>query len=241
MNAVEALGLTKAYRMGAATVMALDGVTLSIEEGDFVAVVGRSGSGKSTFLHLVGGLDRPSGGEIRVKGEPLSSKSSDALAAYRRKSVGFVFQSFNLSTTMTSVANVELPLLLDGVGARERRDRAREMLAAVGLAAREGHRPSQMSGGEQQRVAIARALVNRPSLLLADEPTGNLDSRTEREVLDLLAKTNAERKQTILMVTHDRAMADQYARRVLEFCDGRLISDDEKPAAPATEKGGAGA
>ena len=229
MNAVEALGLTKAYRMGAATVMALDGVTLSIEEGDFVAVVGRSGSGKSTFLHLVGGLDRPSGGEIRVKGEPLSSKSSDALAAYRRKSVGFVFQSFNLSTTMTSVANVELPLLLDGVGARERRDRAREMLAAVGLAAREGHRPSQMSGGEQQRVAIARALVNRPSLLLADEPTGNLDSRTEREVLDLLAKVNAERRVTIMMVTHDRAMADQYARRVLEFCDGRLLSDIEKP------------
>ncbi len=229
MNSVEALGLTKAYRMGAATVMALDGVTLSIEEGDFVAVVGRSGSGKSTFLHLVGGLDRPSGGEIRVKGEPLSKKSSSGLAAYRRKSVGFIFQSFNLSTTMSAVANVELPLLLDEVGARERRERARAMLASVGLSAREDHRPTQMSGGEQQRVAIARALVNRPSLLLADEPTGNLDSRTEREVLDLLAKMNADMKQTILMVTHDRAMADHYARRVLEFGDGRLVSDQEKP------------
>ncbi len=238
MNAVEALGLTKAYRMGGATVMALDGVTLSIEEGDFVAVVGRSGSGKSTFLHLLGGLDRPSGGEIRVKGEALSSKSPDQLAAYRRQSVGFVFQSFNLSTTMSALQNVELPLLLDGIGSWERRERARELLDAVGLDERRTHRPSQLSGGEQQRVAVARSLVNRPALLLADEPTGNLDSETAREVLELLQRMNVERKVTIVMVTHDRPTADQYARRVLEFSDGRVVSDIEKPrTTPLAQEG----
>jgi len=222
---VQAQALTRRYVMGETVVTALDGLSLSFEPGEFTAVLGRSGSGKSTFLHLVGGLDRPTSGELRVGGRRLDELSNDDLAAYRRERVGFIFQFFNLIPTLSARANVELPMTLAGVPPAERRRRADALLDRVGLAARAEHRPRELSGGEQQRVGVARALVNDPPLLLADEPTGNLDSKTAADVLGLLKSLDGK---TVLMVTHDRALAAGFATRVVELSDGRLVNDERR-------------
>jgi ABC-type lipoprotein export system ATPase subunit len=222
---VQAQSLTRRYVMGDSVVTALDGLSLSFEPGEFAAVLGRSGSGKSTFLHLVGGLDRPTSGELRVGGRRLDELTNDELAAYRRERVGFVFQFFNLIPSLSALQNVELPMTLAGVPAAERRRRAEALLDRVGLAARTGHRPKELSGGEQQRVSVARALVNDPPLLLADEPTGNLDSKTAADILGLLKGLEGK---TILMVTHDRALAQNFATRTVELSDGRKVNDERR-------------
>ncbi|TAN54379.1 MAG: ABC transporter ATP-binding protein [Betaproteobacteria bacterium] len=216
--------LLKIYRVGDTEVRALDGVTMQITAGDFVAVMGPSGSGKSTFMNVLGCLDRPSGGEYLLDGEPVANLSDDALAEVRNRYVGFVFQNFNLLPRTSALENVELPLVYAGVAARERRLRAAEMIAKVGLAARAHHQPAQLSGGQQQRVAIARALVTRPKLILADEPTGALDSRTSLEIMALLQELNRT-GMTVVIVTHENDIA-RFARRVLRFRDGRVVADE---------------
>jgi putative ABC transport system ATP-binding protein len=219
--------LTKTYTVGEVQVQALNGVSLDIEGGEFVAVVGPSGSGKSTFMHILGCLDRPSSGRYLLGDQDVSSLTPDERAAIRNRSIGFVFQSFNLLPRTPAVENVELPLLYNGekLSRAERRKRALELLASLGLADRALHHPNQLSGGQQQRVAIARALVNNPGLLLADEPTGNLDSGTSIEIMDLFQKLNAERGLTLVVITHERSIAE-YASRVVEFKDGRITSDE---------------
>ncbi len=214
--------LSRRYVMGETVLSALDSVTLSFGEGEIAAIIGRSGSGKSTLLQLLGGLDRPTSGEVYVRGKRLDERSEDELALYRRRDVGFIFQFFNLVPTLTALQNVELPLILAGASRGERRRRAGELLDRTGLGNRRDHRPGQLSGGEQQRVAIARALVHDPPLLLADEPTGNLDSRTAGEILELLASLSGK---TILVVTHDRGLAESFARRTVELVDGKVVSD----------------
>ncbi|HLY09001.1 MAG TPA: ABC transporter ATP-binding protein [Planctomycetota bacterium] len=214
--------LSRRYVMGETVLSALDGVTLSFGEGEIAAIIGRSGSGKSTLLQLLGGLDRPTSGEVYVRGKRLAESSEDELALYRRQDVGFIFQFFNLVPTLTALQNVELPLTLAGVARGERRRRASELLDRTGLGGRRDHRPGQLSGGEQQRVAIARALVHDPPLLLADEPTGNLDSKTAGEILALLGSLSAK---TILVVTHDRGLAESFATRTVELVDGKVVSD----------------
>ncbi len=218
---IRATNLARRYPMGKAFVDALRGVDLEIPAGEFVALVGPSGSGKSTLLHLIGGLVRPTSGEVWVSDLELGRSSDKQLVIYRRDSLGFVFQSFNLLPIKSAVENVEVPLMLAGVGRAERRARAQALLAQVGLAARANHRPSELSGGEQQRVAIARALVNRPRLILADEPTGNLDSATGREILDLLQGLVRDEGLTLLLVTHDMNVA-RYADRIVHLLDGRV-------------------
>jgi putative ABC transport system ATP-binding protein len=216
--------VVKVYRSGQTDVHALDGVTLDIPEGEFLSIVGPSGSGKSTLLHLVGGLDAPDSGEVIVCGHSLASLSEDELTLLRRRRIGLVFQFFNLLPTMTAEENVGLPLVLDVTRARERRERVERALRKVGIWDRRHHKPDAMSGGEMQRVAIARALVIEPAVLLADEPTGNLDSRSGREILDLLRTTAVRERQTVLMVTHD-ASAAEYGDRIITLVDGRIVSE----------------
>ena len=230
---IELADIQKIYRMGDVEVRALRGVNLTIEPGEFVAVMGSSGSGKSTLMNIVGCLDRPTKGTYRLAGTEVSTLSRDSLARIRNRTIGFVFQSFNLLSRTSALENVELPLIYAGVPRKERERRAAEALAKVGLGTRLEHTPSQLSGGQQQRVAIARALVNRPQLILGDEPTGNLDSRTSIEVMALfqeLGKTG----MTVMVVTHEPDIAD-YARRVIVVRDGQILSDkrqEMKPAVP---------
>jgi putative ABC transport system ATP-binding protein len=218
---VRTVNLTRRYEMGDAFVDALRGVDLSIARGEFVALVGPSGSGKSTVLNLVGGLDRPTSGQVWINGTELSASDERTLTRHRRQHVGFVFQSFNLLPRLTAEENVALPLMFGDVSEKERRARARALLDRVGLAQRLEHRPTQLSGGEQQRVAIARALVGQPALLLADEPTGNLDTTTGAEIMALLKELNQEHGLTLLVVTHDAEVA-AFADRVVKLRDGRV-------------------
>ena len=222
---VEARKLEKVYRVGDVDVRALGGISLSIGAGEFVAVMGSSGSGKSTFMNLVGCLDKPTGGSYLLSGQDVSALSRDELAKVRGQKIGFVFQGFNLLPRTSALENVELPMQYQGVKAKERRERALEALARVGLGGRADHTPAQLSGGQQQRVAIARALVNRPALLLADEPTGNLDSRTSVEVMKIFQELN-DQGLTIVVVTHEPDIAE-HARRVVTFKDGAIIKDEQ--------------
>ena len=221
---IEVTGLSKTYRLGSISVEALRDVSLSIRQGEFLAVMGPSGSGKSTLMNILGCLDRPTEGVYRFDGEEVEALGRDALAAIRSRKIGFVFQGFNLLPRMTALENVELPMIYDTVPSGERKTRAREALAALGILDREHHLPTQMSGGQQQRVAIARAIVNSPSLLLADEPTGNLDTATSEEIMGVVLALNEERGITIVIVTHDPEVA-RYAKRVVSFRDGRIVSD----------------
>ena len=220
---IQSRGLTKDYVLGAETVRALRGVDLEIRPGEFVAVMGPSGSGKSTFMNLIGCLDTPSAGEYWLNGVQVSELSDDELARIRNREIGFVFQTFNLLPRATALHNVELPLIYAGVGAKERRRRAEAKLDLVGLSDRMGHRPPELSGGQRQRVAVARALVNEPALLLADEPTGNLDSVTGEEIMNVFVELNRE-GQTIVLVTHERNIAE-YAGRQVHLHDGLIAKD----------------
>src|SRR5437667_7989736 len=218
--------LVKTYQVGEHVVKALRGVNLEVQRGEFLAVTGPSGSGKSTFMHIIGCLDRPTSGQYLLDGQDVSRLSKDALAAIRNKKIGFVFQGFNLLSRTSALDNVELPLLYGGGGMRgvERRKRAMEVLTAVGLGDRADHHPNQLSGGQQQRVAIARALINNPSILLADEPTGNLDTRTSIEVMGLFQRLNIERGITVLLITHETDIAE-YGTRIVTFRDGQITAD----------------
>jgi len=218
--------LVKTYVVGEVEVKALRGVTLDVQRGEFLAVSGQSGSGKSTFMHIVGCLDRPTSGQYFLDGQDVSRMSKDALAAVRNKKIGFVFQGFNLLSRTSALDNVELPLLYGGNSLRtvDRHQRAKEMLELVGLGNRTDHHPNQLSGGQQQRVAIARALINNPSILLADEPTGNLDSRTSIEVMGIFQRLNKERGITVVLITHEADIAE-YGTRTVTFRDGLVIAD----------------
>jgi putative ABC transport system ATP-binding protein len=218
--------LVKTYQVGDVAVRALRGVTLEVAAGEFVAVVGPSGSGKSTFMHILGCLDQPTSGEYWLEERDVSRLNDDELSAIRNRQIGFVFQGFNLLPRTSALENVELPLLYgpDKVPAAERRRRARAALDAVGLADRADHHPNQLSGGQQQRVAIARALLNNPSMLFADEPTGNLDSRTSVEVMDIFQRLKEDRGITIVLITHEQQVAE-YGSRIIAFKDGQIVSD----------------
>jgi putative ABC transport system ATP-binding protein len=215
--------ISRHYPMGSTTVNAVDDVSLSIPTGEFLALLGSSGSGKSTLLNLIAGLDRPTSGTIVAEGKNLAALAAPELAKYRRNTVGMIFQSFNLLPRMTLEENIELPLRLAEVDHAERAGRVREALERVGLVHRIGHRPAELSGGEQQRTAIARALINRPRILLADEPTGNLDSTTGEAILALLQQVRSQLGMTIVMVTHERPLAERFADRLATMGDGRLL------------------
>jgi putative ABC transport system ATP-binding protein len=230
--AIRAQGLARHYAMGGATIRAVDGISLEIREGEFVALLGASGSGKSTLLNLFAGLDRASSGAVFVLGRELGAMSSIELSRHRNHTIGMVFQSFNLLPRMTVAENVELPLRLGEVPRAERGSRVAEALKRVGLAARTEHRPGELSGGEQQRVAIARALVNRPRILLADEPTGNLDSHTGEGIMGLMTEinrpANGAAATTVVMVTHERSLAERYSRRMVTIADGHVAGDEAR-------------
>jgi len=220
--------------MGGTLIRAVDDVTLNIEEGEFVALLGASGSGKSSLLNLIAGLDSPTSGTVISNGKNLSRLSRAELAAYRRSTVGMVFQSFNLIPRMTVIENVELPLRFAEVDRSKRTDMTARALGRVGLSGRLAHRPVELSGGEQQRVAIARALVTEPKILLADEPTGNLDSRTGKEVMNLIRNLNESSGMTVILVTHEQAIAEKYAARMISLADGKVISDVRNTKAAAS-------
>ncbi len=222
---LEAREVSKVYQMGTTTVAALDQVSVAIEEGGFVAIQGTSGSGKSTLLNMLGGLDHPTSGEVLFAEKPLAPLSKREMARYRRFSVGMIFQNFNLIPTMTAQENVGLALAFGGLRGAQRQKRSEELLSRVGLGDRLTHRPSELSGGEQQRVAIARALANSPKVLLADEPTGNVDSTRAHELLALLREMVSHDSLTVLMVTHDRELATSFADRIILMKDGRVIDD----------------
>lgn len=237
--AIRAEGVSRYYQMGSSVIRAVDGVSLSIETGEFVALLGSSGSGKSTLLNLIAGLDRPTGGSVVVQNRNLSALDTHELAQYRSATIGMVFQSFNLLPRMTLEENVELPLRLAEFPRSERKARVDEALKHVRLERRLSHRPSELSGGEQQRAAIARALVNRPSILLADEPTGNLDSSTGEEVMRLLKSFNENLGVTVVMITHERSLANRFAQRILTLADGKLVAET-LPDDPKTPVGAMG-
>ena len=227
MELIELKEINKVYKIGDIGVNALNNVSLIIKKGEFVAIIGPSGSGKSTFMNVIGCLDQPTTGRYLLEGTDVGSLSRDKLAEIRNKKIGFVFQGFNLLSRATSLENVELPMLYNGFSAKERRQRALPALEAVGLKGREKHHPNQLSGGEQQRVAIARALVNNSSIILADEPTGNLDTKTSKEIMELFVKLNTESNITIILVTHELDIA-AYSRRIIKFSDGFVVSDEVK-------------
>jgi ABC-type lipoprotein export system ATPase subunit len=229
--AIRTADLRRYYRMGETVIRAVDGISVKVREGEFVALLGSSGSGKSSVLNLIAGLDRPTSGNVTVQDRDLARLSREELAKYRLHVVGMVFQSFNLIAGMTLAENVELPLRFAEVDRSKRERLAREALERVGLQARMNHRPSELSGGEQQRAALARALINRPQLLLADEPTGNLDSHTGTEIMDLVREFNQQLGMTVVMVTHERALAERYAERMIFLADGKLVGDQPYPLA----------
>ncbi len=239
--AIRTESVCRHYRMGQALVRAVDGISIDIRAGEFVALLGASGSGKSSLLNLVAGLDRPTSGAVIVQENNLAALSREELAKYRLHTVGMVFQSFNLIPSMTLLENVELPMRFAEVDRRERAALARQALERVGLSGRLAHRPMELSGGEQQRASLARALINRPKLLLADEPTGNLDSRTGTEIMELIRSFNRSLGMTVLMVTHEQTLAEKYAGRMLHLADGKLVTDvandqgDEMSAAQRRE------
>ena len=229
--------LVKVYSLGEVEVQALRGVSLSVDRGEFVAIMGASGSGKSTFMNILGFLDQPTSGQYLLDGINGEHLSRDELAEIRNQKIGFVFQGFNLLSRTSAEENVELPLVYGGVPTSKRREMARNALSQVGLEGRSHHHPSQLSGGEQQRVAIARALVNQPSILLADEPTGNLDSKTSIEIMGIFQRLNREMGITIIMITHEPDIA-AFAKRNIVFRDGRIVDDRHSSARTATEAGG---
>lgn len=225
MSLIQTKNLTKIYDVGDEGVRALDHVSVRIEKGEFVAIMGPSGSGKSTFMNVIGCLDQPTSGEYVLDGLQISGLSRDELAALRNQQIGFVFQGFNLLSRTSALENVELPLLYSHVPFKERRNRSLEALKRLGLEGREHHHPNQLSGGQQQRVAIARALVNNAPILMADEPTGNLDTKTSQEIMELLVDLNQRSGTTIILVTHEPDIA-AFAKRIIRFLDGHLISDE---------------
>jgi len=224
---IEAQEITKIYRLGDIKVSALNGVSLTIEKGEFVAVMGPSGSGKSTFMNILGCLDKPTGGKYLLEKIDIGNLERDELAGIRNKKIGFIFQGFNLLPRTSAIENVELPMLYDGISVKDRRQRAMAALKSVGLEGREDHHPNQLSGGQQQRVAIARALVNDAPIILADEPTGNLDSKTSAEIMELFSKLNNESNISVILVTHENDIA-AYSRRIIKFLDGSIVSDEKK-------------
>jgi len=227
MAIIEAQEITKVYRLGDINVNALSGVSLTIGKGEFAAVMGPSGSGKSTFMNILGCLDKPTNGKYFLEDIDIGDLDRDELAGIRNKKIGFIFQVFNLLPRTSAIENVELPMLYDGVSVKERRQRAMAALKSVGLEGRENHHPNQLSGGQQQRVAIARALVNDAPIILADEPTGNLDSKTSAEIMEIFVKMNTKSNITIILVTHENDIA-AYSRRIIKFLDGRIITDEQK-------------
>ena len=227
MALIETQGITKTYKLGDTALNALNHITLSIEKGEFIAIMGPSGSGKSTFMNIIGCLDKPTGGRYLLEGVDVAHMGRDELASIRNKKLGFVFQGFNLLPRTSALENVELPLLYDGLPAKDRAELSAAALAKVGLAGRENHHPNQLSGGQQQRVAIARALVNNAPIILADEPTGNLDTKTSFEIMELFVGLNKESNITIIVVTHEKEIAD-FCRRLIFFRDGVVLSDDRQ-------------
>ena len=223
MAVLEVKGLTKKYGQGEAEVIALDHVTFSVERGEFVAIIGASGSGKSTLMNMIGGIDNPTSGSVIIEGNDISHMNEDELAIFRRRNLGIIYQFYNLISTLTAEENIALPWKLDG--RKENKKRLEEIIKMLGLEKRANHLPGQMSGGQQQRVSIGRALINEPAFILADEPTGNLDSKTSREKIDILKLTNQKYNQTILLVTHDEKIALQ-ADRVITIGDGKIIKDE---------------
>ena len=223
MEILKVENLTKVYGKGEYEVRALNGVSFSVEKGDFVAIIGPSGSGKSTLLHTLGGVDRPTGGKVLVNGQDVYSRSDEQIAVFRRREVGLIYQFYNLIPVLNVEENMSLPVLLDGRNVN--RDRLRELIRELDLVGREKHLPNQLSGGQQQRVSIGRALMNSPSIVLADEPTGNLDSKNSHEIVELLKRMNREYNQTLIMITHDESIALQ-ARRIIAIEDGKIVRDE---------------
>ncbi|MEM1578236.1 MAG: ABC transporter ATP-binding protein [Archaeoglobaceae archaeon] len=221
MALIELIDVHKVYNVGYYEVQALNGVTLSLEEGEFVAIMGPSGSGKSTLLHIIGCLDKPTKGEVRINDIETSKLSDRELTKIRRDSIGFIFQQYNLIPTLTSLENVELPMIFKGIAREERKKKAMYLLSQVGIEDVADRKPNEISGGQQQRVAIARALANDPAILLCDEPTGNLDSKTGKQVMEIIKKMNKERNVTVVLVTHDLSLAD-YAERIIRIRDGKI-------------------
>ena len=234
LAAIHIENVSRHYAMGDSVIRAVDGISLRIQAGEFVALLGTSGSGKSSLLNLIAGLDRPTSGSVIVNSD-LAQLSREQLAKYRLHTVGMVFQSFNLIPSMNVLENVELPLRFAEVDRRKREDLARQALDRVGLGSRLRHRPAELSGGEQQRASLARALINQPQVLLADEPTGNLDSRTGTEIMNLIREFNQGLNMTVVMVTHERALAERYARRMIFLADGKLV--DDQPNTPSLQRG----